>query len=137
MASFPDESPFLSVSLRNLDSVKVVQVDTKNYGVGGETPIKLLIETTRKEQGLINYGADYIYPENPIKKSWHKGVIEAIKAHRVSVGMSEDQARLSWGQPQHINTSVNAANKEEQWVYGNGDYLYFTNGMLTSVQTND
>jgi hypothetical protein len=41
----------------------------------------------------------------------------------------------SWGKPDHINRTVNAFGASEQWVYGLGSYLYFRDGVLTSIQT--
>jgi hypothetical protein len=41
----------------------------------------------------------------------------------------------SWGRPEHINRSDYSFGTKEQWVYGNGHYLYFENGVLTSIQT--
>lgn len=40
----------------------------------------------------------------------------------------------NWGKPKDINTTIDAHGKFEQWVYGLGQYLYFTNGKLTSIQ---
>lgn len=52
----------------------------------------------------------------------------------VSIGMSEQDARdSSWGKPRKINRTTNAYGVSEQWVY-DGGYLYFKNGVLTSIQ---
>lgn len=134
-APYPDEEPFIEKSLRNLDAVKVLQVDIKNHGLSWETLMKLLIETADKKQGLTNYSERYVYTDNPISKKWSKQVLEAIKANQVVIGMNEQEARLSWGEPVHINTTTGAAFKEEQWVYGDGYYLYFANDKLSNVQT--
>jgi len=54
--------------------------------------------------------------------------------------MSADSAvKPSWGQPDDVNKTVNAYGVSEQWVYrGTGyaknRYLYFKNGILTSMQ---
>jgi hypothetical protein len=53
----------------------------------------------------------------------------------VSIGMTGEQVRKSsWGRPKSINETITARGKHEQWVYG-GNYLYFENGVLTSIQT--
>lgn len=53
----------------------------------------------------------------------------------VSVGMSKEQVlESSWGKPQSVNTTTTAHGVREQWVYGNRNYLYFTDGTLTSIQ---
>jgi hypothetical protein len=33
-----------------------------------------------------------------------------------------------------VNTSIGRYGKHEQWVYGGGQYLYFENGVVTSIQ---
>jgi hypothetical protein len=45
-----------------------------------------------------------------------------------------DVEASSWGKPQKINTTTNKWGESQQWVYGNGGYLYFENGVLTSIQ---
>jgi hypothetical protein len=52
----------------------------------------------------------------------------------VSIGMSKDDVLASsWGKPRKINSSHYAWGTHEQWVY-DGGYLYFENGVLTSIQ---
>lgn len=56
------------------------------------------------------------------------------KRHGVSLGMSqEDAVDSSWGKPRKINRSIGSYGTHEQWVY-DGGYLYFENGVLTSIQ---
>lgn len=53
----------------------------------------------------------------------------------VTVGMSADRVLLSsWGKPESVNRTTNAFGVREQWVYGVGNYLYFKDGVLTSIQ---
>lgn len=57
------------------------------------------------------------------------------RSQGVSIGMSkEDVIASSWGRPQRINKTTNAYGTSEQWVYGNGGYLYFDNDSLVSIQ---
>ena len=52
----------------------------------------------------------------------------------VSIGMSmQEVLASSWGKPRKVNKTTTATRSSEQWVYSGG-YLYFENGMLTSVQ---
>ena len=55
----------------------------------------------------------------------------------VRVGMPARYARLSWGEPESINTTSTLAGTSEQWVYGVGTYLYVEGGVVTGVQTTD
>lgn len=63
----------------------------------------------------------------------HPEFQKAILAKKVGLGMSTDDVIASWGKPDHVNTTVTAYGKHEQWVYGN-TYVYFEDGRLTSYQ---
>ena len=41
--------------------------------------------------------------------------------------------KCGWGKPQKVNTTTTKYGDREQWVYGGNNYLYFTNGVLTSI----
>lgn len=58
------------------------------------------------------------------------------KKSNARIGMTTDQVlnKTNWGKPKDINTTINAYGKFEQWVYGLSQYLYFTDGKLTSIQ---
>jgi hypothetical protein len=56
------------------------------------------------------------------------------KKRGVSIGMSQTDVLLSsWGKPRKINTTTTSNASSEQWVY-EGGYLYFTDGVLTTIQ---
>ena len=52
---------------------------------------------------------------------------------KVSIGMTKEMCILSWGKPNTINETITAGKKSEQWVYKD-NYLYFDNGVLTTIQ---
>jgi hypothetical protein len=54
---------------------------------------------------------------------------------KVSIGMSADQVRLSWGKPERINVTQTASVDHEQWIYSDRERLYVDDGILKSVQT--
>lgn len=60
--------------------------------------------------------------------------------NQLFIGMSTVQAVGAIGSPDHINRTVTASGKYEQWVYskrrqiGDAVYLYFENGVLTGWQ---
>ena len=90
------------------------------------------------------YGAKTVSTQTqvlaPLDASVKIAVYKSVKvpAHTkegVSIGMSEEEVYHStWGHPQHKNRTTTGYGTTEQWVYGNGNYLYFTDGKLTSVQ---
>jgi hypothetical protein len=57
------------------------------------------------------------------------------RSEGVRLGMSKgDVLASSWGKPSTINKTTTTNAVHEQWVYGGGNYLYFENGILTSIQ---
>ena len=74
------------------------------------------------------------YWQNPISAKWPKSFQAAIRNQKVMLGMSREQARVAWGAPDDINTTITAGRRSEQWVYDNKVYIYFDNGRLSSIQ---
>jgi len=53
----------------------------------------------------------------------------------VAIGMTASQVRASnWGRPEKVNRSSGSYGTHEQWVYGGNNYVYFQNGVVTSIQ---
>lgn len=64
-----------------------------------------------------------------------KEKIEKARGINPTLGMSYEEVLASlWGEPYDINRTVTEYGTYEQWVYGNGQYLYFEDGILTSFQ---
>lgn len=61
-------------------------------------------------------------------------VATMISHGQVRIGMTADQCRASWGRPRDINRSTGTWGVHEQWCYGGHNYLYFEDGILTSIQ---
>jgi len=60
---------------------------------------------------------------------------EAKKSIEPAVGMTKDAVlEGAWGSPEKKNITETAAGISEQWVYGNGRYIYFENGIVTAIQ---
>lgn len=57
-----------------------------------------------------------------------------ISRGQVMIGMTAEQCRASWGRPRDINRSTGTWGVHEQWCYGGRNYLYFEDGILTSIQ---
>ena len=60
--------------------------------------------------------------------------VETILGRRVGIGYTKDQCRFAWGAPERINRTTNRYGVSEQWCYGSGNYLYFDDGILTTIQ---
>jgi hypothetical protein len=51
------------------------------------------------------------------------------------VGMTVKQVEATcWGKPDHVNRTEGTAGVSDQFVYGEGDFVYLRNGIVTSVQ---
>lgn len=55
----------------------------------------------------------------------------------IAVGMTKDevltQTRGYWRYPKSKHVTRTSYGVREQWTYTNGDYLYFENGVVTSI----
>lgn len=53
----------------------------------------------------------------------------------VKIGMTREEVLTEgWGRPKEINKTTTGNYVSEQWVYKNYNYLYFDNGILTTIQ---
>lgn len=65
--------------------------------------------------------------------SWSTDDCLTIAAGSISIGMTPDMVRESWGRPLDINRTTNASGTSEQWVYIYR-YVYFDDGVVTTIQ---
>jgi hypothetical protein len=79
------------------------------------------------------FGSQVFFTRDP-RQIFPPRVWAFIERSRVFVGMTKDQALASWGRPEHVNRTTTRLAVSEQWVYGDGTYVYFTNGRLTVIQ---
>lgn len=130
--------PNITYKKDNLQKLKVLGIDTMEYGhIFGATPFLLIIETETGKKALLPYSPKYFHKINPVNPNWSNSVVELIKNQKVQRGMTDEQVLLSWGKPQKNNRSVGSYGVHEQWLYGNNQYLYFENNILTSFQTTE
>jgi hypothetical protein len=61
---------------------------------------------------------------------------ELAKKPGARIGMTAKQViqKTNWGWPDSVNRTIIRHGTREQWVYGDGQYLYFENGRLTAIQ---
>lgn len=59
--------------------------------------------------------------------------ITAIENRKIFIGMSEKALLLSWGNPEHINTSIGSWGTHKQYCYPNSVYIYVENEYITSI----
>lgn len=69
--------------------------------------------------------------------AWPNDVCNTVAEKKIGIGMTTDQVRAAWGQPYKINTTTGSYGTHEQWVMSDSigsDYVYFENGIMTSLQ---
>lgn len=54
--------------------------------------------------------------------------------HKVKLGWTQEMCAYSWGNPSQVHKTTSVNIMREQWVYGTTKYLYFDNGILTTIQ---
>jgi hypothetical protein len=67
-------------------------------------------------------------------KPWPETIKQAVLAKRVVIGMTTEQVTAAWGRPTSIDETITRTVRHEQWIYPGETYLYFTNGVLETVQ---
>lgn len=61
--------------------------------------------------------------------------IDESKAEKISIGMTKDQVKLSWGNPDSTSVVSGSGITVETWGYGLKQYVTFTNGKVSQVYT--
>lgn len=101
------------------------------------------LQAIEKLRELDPQRADKLQPLVPkLEAAAKKAEAEAIKRQLaekkkqgVRIGMTPEEVIQSmWGKPEKINRTTSAHGVREQWVYGGGNYLYFSNGKLETIQ---
>ncbi len=66
--------------------------------------------------------------------TYGEDIANIILQQKVRIGMTSAMCIESWGRPSDINKTIGAWGVHEQWVYGLSSYLYFEDGVLTTIQ---
>ena len=93
-----------------------------------EQKIKEEQERVKKEQENIKQHKNYCLNKFGQKLGSY------IADNKVIIGMTKEMCETSWGMPIDINRTILRGLTHEQWVYGWATYLYFDNGILTTIQ---
>ncbi len=63
-------------------------------------------------------------------------VISCVNTHKICIGMPEKALKLSWGEPDHVNSTTTSFGTSKQLVY-DSQYVYVNeDGLVTSWQSN-
>ncbi|WP_229263730.1 stalk domain-containing protein [Cohnella cholangitidis] len=78
----------------------------------------------------------YLFSYDPKKKyRWSEATWKQIKAGNVTLGMTKDQVKLSWGYPVSKSITTARGNTIETWVYYDFDAVSFINGKAAFILT--
>jgi predicted nuclease with TOPRIM domain len=69
-----------------------------------------------------------------MKKHNDKEAVDAIMAEKVYAGMTKEMVFDSWGKPDEVDSSIGTVGRHEVWVYGGTQFLYFEDGVLTTIK---
>lgn len=97
-----------------------------------------LLELIRETEALAKQQAEDASKEMKAREQRYREEQERaqeLQRRTVRLGMTQRQVlQKGWGPPQRINRTTTGHGTFEQWVYGDGNYLYFRNGILTAIQ---
>jgi hypothetical protein len=145
--------------INNINKIKPLKIridDVQFTGKMGRTPqerffyeVSYLVNTTSREEilGWVEEG-DGIRRSTKTKEEmrnllkdlsktlWPIRIQEDILRGYIRQGFTREQVVLSWGRPDHVNTTRTLVGVHEQWVYGEPpfpkSYVYFENGIVKS-----
>ncbi len=136
------------VEIMKCSPVKVIDIVV---GWFSDRPVRFILRTSSGDEGFVDINLsgtnvdlmfrhrylfdDNFFTEDPRKTfNWSEKAWDLIERGKVMIGMTYEQAKLSWGKPKEINRTYIDTSVHEQWVYASGDYLYFEDGVLTQIQ---
>jgi hypothetical protein len=141
-------------NINNVKPLKIKPEDVQFTGKASVTPLKLTfyevtygMNTTIREEifGWVeeadgirrstkNIDEMRTLLKDLSKTMWPLPTQEDILKGYIRQGLTREQVVLSWGRPDHVNTTRTLVGVHEQWVYGEPpfpkSYVYFENGVV-------
>lgn len=96
--------------------------------------IEYNVQLAEKKAALAEKKAAEEQRQKNMVAKFGKEMGNLIINRKVKLGMTKEMCREAWGAPDDINRTIGSWGTHEQWVYSGGNYLYFENGKLTSIQ---
>jgi hypothetical protein len=144
ISSYDEQSGAITMTVvKKFAPLKVIDVVP---GWDEEKPARFKLETPDGKQGFVDLNLsgtnvqkevrylsrfeDHLLPENPkLKYKWRADVWAAIEKGQVYQGMTEEQVKMSWGEPEKVTRTAAG----EVWTYTSGT-LVFKKGILSGSQ---
>ena len=100
----------------------------------GDFYVNLTLEIGLEELDTPEMYKVRLQKETSLARKYGKVNADLIIRNQVRTGWSKAMCRESWGAPKSVNVMSGAYGTTEQWVYSSSCYLYFKNGVLTTIQ---
>src|SRR5215475_4447640 len=144
ISSYDEQSGAITMTpVKKFGPLKVVDVVP---GWDEEKPARFKLEAPDGKQGFVDLNLsgtnvhkearhlsryeDNLMDEDPrLKHKWGAYVWSAIEKGQVYVGMTEEQVKMSWGEPEKVTRTAAG----EVWTYSGGA-LVFKKGVMTGSQ---
>jgi hypothetical protein len=144
ISSYNPQTDLLStLHIKKCSPLKVIDVVA---GWDEEKPVRFELETTDGKRGFIDLNLSgvnvqketrslgrfehHLFWEDPrLKNKWSPAVWRSIENSQILTGMTQEQVRLSWGEPDKITRTAAG----EEWTFPAG-VLIFKNGTLASTR---
>jgi hypothetical protein len=144
LATYDEQSDISgTITVKRYSPMKVIDIVA---GWDEEKPVRFLLETANGKRGFIDLNLSgtnvfkdfrqlhrmehYFLAEDPHKKyKWPAGTWDLIENSQIISGMTADQVRMSWGEPDKITPTTVG----ENWEYQAGT-LKFRKGVLAGRQ---
>ena len=121
-----DQTPFISLPFTNELAMDTELAETYSNRLA---EIKAQEEAEQKAEQI----AEKAHYTKLVKKYGVKTAKE-IKDGTIRIGWSKEMCLESWGKPERINRTITKYGTNEQWVYSENTYLYFSKGKLIAIQ---
>jgi hypothetical protein len=144
ISNYDEQSGAITMTpVKKFGPLKVVDVVP---GWDEEKPVRVKLETPDGKHGFVDLNLsgtnvqkdvrhlcrfeDHLLPEDPrLKYKWRADVWSAIEKGHVYAGMTEEQVKMSWGEPEKVTRTAAG----EVWTYQSGS-LVFRKGVMTGSQ---
>jgi hypothetical protein len=144
ISNYDEESGAITMTqVKKFGPLKVVDVVP---GWDEEKPVRFKLETPNGKQGFIDlnlsgtnvqkdvrhmsrFEANLMAEDPRLIYKWRADVWAAIEKGQVYTGMTEEQVKMSWGEPDKVTRTAAG----EVWIYQSGS-LVFKKGVMTGSQ---
>ena len=133
-----------SLATKRYAALKVVAVTP---GWDNATPLRFMLETADGKRGFMDVNLsgtnvppelrqlsrfeEQFFTEDPrIKHKWSAATWSTIESNRIVTGMTAEQVKMSWGEPQQTSRTATG----EIWTYSSGKLSFNKNGVLVNWQ---